>query len=152
MPSHDPTARGPGAKSAECHGRVVAIDNGQVTVELAGPSECASCVSKGHCHLAPETNRQVKLAATGFKPGDQVRVLADSKDVLRASCVLYAFPTLFILLGAFAGYFAGPEFLNVTQDIGSTLGVALGIGLSWLFIHLYQGRRAAPVVRLERIE
>lgn len=152
MPSHDPANHGRGAEPAECIGRVVAVDNGQVTVELAGPSECANCASKGHCHLAPEANRQIKIAAAGFKLGDQVKVLASSQDVLRASCVLYAIPTLFLVLGAFAGYFAGPEFLRVNPDVGSTIGVAVGIGLSWLFIHFYQSRRAAPVVRLERIE
>ena len=152
MPSHEPTAPGTGPDPAVCLGRVVAVDNGQVTVELAGPSECANCASKGHCHLAPEADRRVVILADGFEPGDQVRVLASSQDVLRASCVLYAIPTLLLVTGAFAGYFAGPEFLGLSPDLGGTLGVVVGIGVSWLFIHLYQGRRPAPVVRLERIE
>jgi positive regulator of sigma E activity len=134
-----------------CLGRVVAVDNGQVIVELLDASQCATCASKGHCHLQPESNRQVVVAAAGFKVGDRVRVIASSSDVLRASCVLYAIPTALIVLGAFAGYFAGPEFFRLSADLGSTLGVAVGIGASLGFIHLYQSRRAAPVVRLERI-
>lgn len=155
MPSHDPAAMPPGAAPADpavCLGRVVAVDNGQVTVELSDPGECATCASKGHCHLKPESNRQVVVAAEGFKVGEQVRVVASSSDILRASCVLYAFPTLLIVAGAFAGYFAGPEFLRLSSDLGGTLGVALGIVASLVFIHFYQGQRAAPVVRLERID
>ena len=155
MPSHDPADMRPDAAPAEssvCLGRVVAVDNGQATVELADPSECTTCPSKGHCHIKPESNRQVVVAAEGFEVGEHVRVVAGSGDVLRASCVLYAIPTLLIVVGAFAGFFAGPEFLGLSGDLGSTLGVVVGIVVSLLFIHFYQGRRAAPVVRLERID
>jgi sigma-E factor negative regulatory protein RseC len=155
MPSREPVATPSGVAPADpavCLGRVVAVDNGQATVELSDPGECASCASKGHCHLKPESNRQVVVAAAGFQVGDRVRVVASSGDILRASCVLYAIPTLLIVAGAFAGFFVGPEFLRLSSDLGSTLGVVVGIVVSLVFIHFYQGRRAAPVVRLERID
>jgi len=132
VPTTDP------GSTTTCHGVVVAVADGVVTVQVNQPEACDVCRTKESCHQAHLAGRQVEVRAEGFKAGDKVRLLAAPRAVLKASMVLYLFPALFVLTGSFAGYATATSFFNISGDIGSLIGVAVGLGLGILFVHTYK--------------
>jgi positive regulator of sigma E activity len=143
-----------GPAEAECRGRVVAVRDGRVVVEVDTPADCESCHSRGTCHVAALGSKQVEVDATGFAVGDRVRIIAFSAAVVRASLVLYLIPALLVVVGSFAGYATAEAFFGVEGNTGSLVGVIVGIMLSLLFVHFYRISRAdgGVTLRLERIE
>ena len=150
---HAGPAPSPAAQST-CEGRVVAVDGDVVTVKVSSPAECESCHSKEACHLAALGGRQVEVAASGFKVGDRVQVIAHSPAVVRASIVLYLIPALLVLVGSFAGFFTAIAFFQADGNLGSLIGVAMGIIISIVFVHTYKvaTRDGGFDLRLEKLE
>jgi positive regulator of sigma E activity len=148
---YTPEAGGPSGETV-CEGVVTNVDHGIVHVAVQANPACATCKSKGHCALAPEGNQELDVQAVGFKPGEHVLVVTSSRAALKTSAVLYLIPTLLIISGSFAGFFAGPAFLGMSGDLGAFVGVIAGIVVSYLFIHFYRVGQAGgvPPVRLVR--
>lgn len=151
-----PQAGGVGAERAQstCEGRVVAVRDAKVVVEVAAPTACDACRSRESCHMAEMAGRQLEVEASGFKAGDRVRITTTAQAVVRASFVLYLIPALLVLVGSFAGYAVAEAFLGLDGNIGSLLGVAVGIGISLLFIHFYRvtSRNGGFEIHLDLIE
>jgi len=120
-------SRSAGAPESECTGRVVAVTDGCVVVEVA---------------------------ASGFLVGERVRIVTYSASVVRASCVLYLLPALLVLVGSFAGYATAEAYFAIDGNLGAGIGVAVGIVLGLLFVHFYKTASADGGIslRLERID
>jgi positive regulator of sigma E activity len=151
---HRPAAAGgEGPPQTTCEGRVVAVRGDVVTVAVKSLAECEFCASKEGCHIASLGNKQVEVAARGFKVGDRVRLITFSRAVLRASIVLYLIPALLVVVGSFAGYATVEAFTSLDGNIGSFIGVVVGLLCSLLFVHFYKvatGDRSLEI-RLEKI-
>ncbi len=137
-----------------CEGVVTGVHNEVVQVALAPNAACATCKSKGSCALTADGAQQIEVHATGFTLGDHVLVVTSSRSALATSTALYLIPTLLVITGSFAGFFAGPVFLGVSGDLGALIGVVTGIVVSYVFVHFYRAGRAGgePPVRLIRTE
>jgi len=148
-----PEAGGPSGEMV-CEGVVTNVDHGVVHVAMQANPACATCKAKGSCALAAEGGQQLEVRAVGFKAGEHVLVVTSARAALATSTALYLIPTLLIISGSFAGFFAGPAFLGMSGDLGAFLGVIAGIVASYLFIHFYRVGRAGgePPVRLIRTE
>ncbi|MBN2081994.1 SoxR reducing system RseC family protein [bacterium] len=144
----------PQAAQSTCEGRVVAVAGDVVTVKVSSPAECESCHSKEACHLAALGGRQVEVNGSGYKVGDRVLVIANSPAVVRASIVLYLIPALLVLVGSFAGFFTAVAFFQADGNIGSVVGVAVGIMISIVFVHTYKvaTHGGGFDLRLEKLE
>jgi len=137
-----------------CDGVVTSVHDDLVQVALAPNAACATCKSKGSCALTADGTQQLEVHATGFARGDHVLVVTSPGAALATSTALYLIPTLLVISGSFAGFFAGPAFLGVSGDLGALIGVVTGIVVSYLFVHFYRAGRAGgvPPVRLIRTE
>lgn len=136
-----------------CEGRVVAVRGDVVTVAVKTATDCAFCPSKEGCHVAALGGKQVDVIARGFHVGERVRLITYSKAVLRASVVLYLIPTLLVIVGSFAGYYTAVGFFNADGNIGSFIGVVVGLLCAFGFVHFYRvatGDRSLEI-RLEKI-
>jgi positive regulator of sigma E activity len=137
-----------------CDGVVTSVKGDVVQVALEPNAACAACKSKGSCALTAEGQQQIEVHAAGFRPGEHVQVVTDPGAALATSTALYLIPTLLIISGSFAGFFAGPAFLGVSGDLGAFIGVVAGIAVSYVFVHFYRAGRAGgnQPVRLIRTE
>lgn len=149
--NYTPEGGGPSGETV-CDGVVTSVEGGIVRVAMQANPACATCKSKGHCALAAEGNQELEVRAVGFKTGEHVLVVTSARAALKTSAVLYLIPTLLIITGSFAGFFAGPAFLGTSGDLGAFVGVIAGIVLSYLFIHFYRVGQTGgtPPVRLVR--
>lgn len=157
MDKHNQQRPAVAAESAQpqtaCEGRVVAVHGDVVTVAVKTPADCEFCASKEGCHVASLGSKQVEVAARGFSVGDRVRLITYSKAVLRASVVLYLIPALLVVIGSFAGYATAEAFFNADGNIGSFVGVVVGLVVSIAFVHFYRvaaGDRSLEI-RLEKL-
>jgi sigma-E factor negative regulatory protein RseC len=152
----DQVSDGAGAEPAQssCEGRIVAVRESAVVVEVATPTACDACHTRQSCHVSELGGRQLEVRASGFSVGDRVRITTFAAAVVRASFVLYLIPALLVLVGSFAGYAVAEAFLGIDGNLGSLFGVAAGIGISLVFIHLYKvsTRDGGFEIHLDKIE
>ena len=109
-------------------GKVVKIDNGVAQVEMGRTSACARC---GIC-LQSSGDKPILYVkdSLGARPGDEVLVSVDSKQILKAAFLIYLFP----LVGLIAGYFLGRTVLG-TERTGI---IFAGLGFFTTLFLLYQ--------------
>jgi sigma-E factor negative regulatory protein RseC len=130
----------------------VAIEEG-VVIKVAGEtawvktrrgSACASCSARHAC-ASPEGDGQEMEVETinlaGAAIGDHVVISIESAALLKASFLLYVFPIICMIAGAFAGNAAGP-FFNMEGSTASVVSAACFFGISFLVIR-YRGTRMA---------
>ena len=124
-------------------GVVLRIDSDTAWVKTKKSKSCEGCSSKGFCHaLGSQDEMEVEaINAAGGKIGDRVVLNFDTSSLLKASFLLYVFPILCMLLGAFAGMKLAPS-LNVNGSTFPAIGAFLFFGLSVLFVRS-QGNRMA---------
>ena len=109
-------------------GKVVKIDNGVALVEMERTSACGRC---GIC-LQSSGDKPILYVkdSLGARPGDDVLVSVDSKQILKAAFLIYLFP----LVGLIAGYFLGRTVLG-TERTGI---IFAGLGFFTTLFLLYQ--------------
>jgi positive regulator of sigma E activity len=80
-------------------GCVVAIDGNILTVEVRAGSACGTCAAKNLCQ-AERQNRQICIydsQASNFRIGEEVNILADSGQGLKAAVLAYGLPLVLLL-------------------------------------------------------
>jgi sigma-E factor negative regulatory protein RseC len=77
----------------------------------------------------------------GAAIGDHVTVSIESAALLKATFLLYVFPVICMIAGAFAGNAAGP-FFNIEGSATSVVGAVGFFTISFLLIR-YKGNRMA---------
>lgn len=109
-------------------GRVIKVENGVAQVEMERTSACARC---GICLQSSENKSILSVKDfLGARPGDEVEVLIEGKEVLKAAFLVYLFP----LVGLVAGYFLGRTVFG-TEGAGILFA---GIGFLGALSFLYQ--------------
>jgi len=130
-------------------GRVVKVDNGVAQVEMERTSACARC---GVC-LQSSGDRLILYVkdSVGARPGDEVLVSLETKEVLKAAFLIYLFP----LVGLIAGYFLGRTIFR-TERTG-IIFAGLGFLSALFFLYQYDKRLKAgktgeaKIIRIEKI-
>ncbi len=109
-------------------GRVIKVESGVAQVEMERTSACARC---GIC-LQSSGDKSILYVkdSLGARPGDEVLVSVESKEILKAAFLIYLFP----LVGLIAGYFLGRTVLG-TETTGI---IFAGLGFLGALFFLYQ--------------
>lgn len=111
-------------------GRVVAVDNDQLTVRFEGASACGSCRANKVCGSGSATELVLDGGGCASRVGDQVDVDVDAATAFRALAVAYLLPV--------AGFLAG---MGVASASGvAELGIA-GISFAGLGLGVIASRR-----------
>ena len=82
-------------------GRIVAAENGSVSVEIVSESACASCHGAGLCGLTESKKKIVQVPvrdSSQFEIGQEVEVCLGTKAGMKAVLLSYVLPVLFLLI------------------------------------------------------
>ncbi len=82
-------------------GRIVAAENGSVSVEIVSESACASCHAAGLCGLTESKKKIVQVPvrdSSQFEIGQEVEVCLGTKAGMKAVLLSYVLPVLFLLI------------------------------------------------------
>jgi len=120
-------------------GRVVKVESGVAQVEMERTSACARC---GIC-LQSSGDKPILYVkdSLGARPGDEVLVSIESKQILKTAFLIYLFP----LVGLIGGYFLGQAILG--KEIAGIIFAALGFFTALLFLYQYDKRLRAQKSR-----
>lgn len=122
-------------------GRVSKISNGVAEIIITRDSACGeNCAACGLCQ-----NREliVKLSVPdSVSPGDQVRLCAEDKGILKLSALGYLSLTALLFFGGILGTVLGSEWLAFLLSI-------LFVGLGVLLLKVFSPK--APQIRVEKI-
>ena len=124
-------------------GVILKIDSSTAWVKTQKTKACEGCSSRGACSVmggGEDMEVQAINAAAG-KIGDRVVLSFDTSSLLKATFLLYVFPIICMLVGAFAGTQLAPK-VNLDTSIVSAVGGFLFFGLSFLFVKSTGNRMA----------
>ena len=132
-------------------GRVEKIEKDKATVRIEKSSECASCKSRGSCEVSKRDMLIEVLNDMKAGEGDYVEISVPEGTLLKLSALVYLFPVIALIGGAFAGaLLAGPFGMN--ESIAAVLGGGILIGLAFYCLkRLDRARSAANNVRSPRM-
>jgi len=124
-------------------GVVLRIDSRTAWVKTQKTNACEGCSSRGACSVmgGGEDMEVQAINAAGGQVGDRVVLSFDTSSLLKASFLLYVFPIICMLLGAFAGMQVAPA-VNFDTSIVSAICAFLFFGLSFLFVKSKGNRMA----------
>lgn len=124
-------------------GVILKIDSSTAWVKTQKTKACEGCSSQGACSvMGGGENMEVQaINAAGGQVGDRVVLSFDTSSLLKASFLLYIFPIICMLLGAFAGMQLAPA-VNFDTSIVSAICAFLFFGLSFLFVKSKGNRMA----------
>jgi len=120
-------------------GRVVKVESGMAQVEMERTSACARC---GIC-LQSSGDKPILYVkdSLGARPGDEVLISIESKQILKTAFIIYLFP----LVGLIGGYFLGRAILG--KEIAGIIFAGLGFFTTLFFLHQYDKRLRAQKSR-----
>jgi len=106
--------------------------SGQRTlVRIKKSSACATCESRGNCEVVSGKSMVVEVANDlGGGKGDHVELSVPSGAFLKLSLLVYIFPVVALMAGAFAGGVCAP-FLHITPTLASVMGGFLVMGITF---------------------
>jgi len=125
-------------------GVVVRVAGRTAWVKTRRGSACESCSARHACATPEGDGQEMEIVAinlTGAAVGDQVVVSIESAALLKASFLLYVFPIICLIAGAFAGNAAGFLF-NMEGSTASVVAAAGFFAISFGVIR-YKGNRMA---------
>ena len=105
---------------------------------------CEHCGDKGSCHMVQGTDRMVVKAKNlaHARKGDEVELYLSTKSKLKGLFILYMFPVLGLLIGAFsANSLSG--VLGFNKELGMVLFTLSGLILAFLLAKLLAARMEA---------
>lgn len=136
-------------KTVEHLGRVVEVTRNSVRVTIESKSACGTCQSKSACSISESTEKDIVVENRGqqFHVGDQVKVVLQRSQAMRAVVLGYIFP-LFILLGVLISC---AEILN--SEVKAGLWAIGSVGIYYLMLHVFRKRVGEKFeFKVERID
>jgi len=125
-------------------GVVERIEDDWAWVLTRREAACEHCGHKGLCHMTEGQDRMlVKARNTAHaRRGDEVALYLNSRVKLKGFFILYMFPVLGLLVGAFsAEHFSG--LLGWNKSVSMVLFIASGLLLAILLARFFAGRMEA---------
>ncbi len=116
-------------------GIVIKIDSETAWVKTTKTSACKACAARSSCHsLGGGKEMEVEaINRAGAKVGQKVVISFDTSPLLKATFLLYVFPILTMLVGAFIGQQLAPNFNFDTSMLSAIMGFSF-FGLTLLFV------------------
>ena len=87
---------------------VTALGDGTAWVETTPREACNHCASKDSCEVVGKKRKVEVINTTRAGVGDKVLITIKTASLLKATFLLYLFPILCMLAGAFLGHFGAP--------------------------------------------
>ena len=105
-------------------GVVIKTDSTTAWIKTVKTNTCESCSAKSSCHaLGGGKEMEVEaINAAGARIGDRVVIGFETAPLLKVTFLLYVFPILGLLLGAFIGQSAAPLFALNPSAASITVG------------------------------
>lgn len=124
-------------------GVVLRIESHNAWVKTQKTKSCEGCASRGACSVmgGGEDMEVQAINAAGGKVGDRVVLSFDTSSLLKATFLLYVFPILCMLVGAFAGAQVAPAVNFDTSIVSAICGFSF-FGLSFIFVKSTGNRMA----------
>lgn len=122
---------------SEC-GQIVEVKDNIATIKLTRKSACASC---GACGMGGhQKDMLLSIPNTlGGEVGDYAELDLSSKQLLKASVIMYVGPLIALLAGVVAGYLLGAK-LDLNKELFAVILGLLFTGLSYLGIRVLEPR------------
>ena len=117
---------------------------GTATVLTTRVGACESCSSRGMCHALGGGGNDSEVTVineANARPGDRCVITFDTGSLIKATFLLYIFPILCLLTGAFIGQAYAPDFQMNPSALAAIVGFGF-FGLALLFVRL-KGNRLA---------
>ena len=116
-------------------GIVIKIDSETAWVKTTKTSACKACAARSSCHsLGGAKEMEVEaINRAGAKVGQKVVISFDTSPLLKATFLLYVFPILTMLVGAFIGQQLAPNFNFDASILPAIMGFSF-FGLTLLFV------------------
>ncbi len=126
-------------------GEVVKVLNHTVDVRVENQNKCGSCGAKSSCHEGESSQIKEKIITAldplGLRVGQKVKINLESKNLVKASILIYALPLFGLLFGAIIGsYYARTNGYNGNADLYSVIGATFGLGIAILGLRKYSKR------------
>ncbi len=125
-------------------GIVESVEDDWAWVVTRRKDMCEHCGLRGSCHMVQGTDRMVIKAKNlaHARKGDEVELYLSTKTKLKGLFILYMFPVLGLLVGAFSGNSLS-EVLGLNQNSGMVMFTLSGLILSVLLARFLAGRMEA---------
>ena len=125
-------------------GTVIKIDSRGTWVKTSRTSACEGCSSRGSCHTQSGSgDMEVNaLNEIGAAVGDRIMLGIDTGSLLKATFLLYIFPILALMVGAFIGHAVALNFQMDSTHWAVLCGIVF-FGCAVLLIRNRANRLAA---------
>jgi sigma-E factor negative regulatory protein RseC len=126
-------------------GEVVKVFDHTVDVRVDKQKECGACGAKSSCHDDESSHIKEKIITAldplGLRVGQKVKINLESKNLVKASIFIFAFPLLGLFFGGIIGsYIAKTNGYNDYVDLYSIIGGTFGMGIAILGLRKYNKR------------
>ena len=112
-------------------GIIEEVSGQKAQVRIKKSSACATCESRGDCEVTSGKSMVVEVANDfGGGKGDHVELSVPSGAFLKLSLLVYIFPVVALMAGAFAGGMCA-SFLHITSTLASVMGGFLVMGITF---------------------
>lgn len=113
-------------------------------VKTTKSEACESCSAKSSCHsLGGGKDMEVEaLNPAGAKPGDQVMIGFETASLYKATFLMYVFPILALLGGAFLGAALAPA-MGLGESAAAALVGFIFFGIAFVVVRLTATRLSA---------
>mgnify|MGYP003385687768 CR=1 FL=1 len=137
-------------------GKVIAVDQHKIWVDVTRQNACNSCSAKNGCGTSlmeralPNSGSVFELNAgnNNFELGSWVDISMDEDKIVSASLLIYGLPLLCLLMGAMAANAV------IGADLGAIVGAIIGFGFGFLITRTIDARMAknlAPTITASNI-
>ena len=125
-------------------GTVESLEDGWAWVSTRRKEACGHCRQRNHCHTVQGMDRMIVKAknAARARVGDEVQLYMSTRTKLKGLFLLYMFPVLGLLIGAFSGSSVS-VLLGLNRTIGMVLFIVSGLVLAILFSRVLAARMEA---------
>jgi sigma-E factor negative regulatory protein RseC len=125
------------------HGIVTKTVSSAAWVKTVKSADCRGCTARGACH-SQGNSAEMEVEAlneAGAEVGDRIVLLFKTSSLLKATFLLYVFPILLLLMGAFLGQAIAPHVSFNPSGLSAITGFAFFIG-AVLFIKVRANKMA----------
>ena len=123
-------------------GIIEKVNKGKALVRIQRRSACESCSSKGSCSISA---RDVTIEVPNdlkAEKGDRVEISVPDGALLKISALVYLFPIIALMIGAFMGAsFAKP--FHADPSVTAIFGAAIFMGIAYFCLKMIERKRQA---------
>ena len=123
-------------------GIVEEIRKNTAVIKIVRSSSCKHCADKDSCSVA-DRNMIIEVKnSLNAKEGDRVEVSVPEGTFVKLSLMVYIFPIVALMIGAFLGNFLSMK-LNTDPSATAAITAAIFLAASFLFLKMFDKKKNA---------